>query len=406
MIEIGQALEIIDREVSALKTEIIPIETSVGRIIAKEILAVYNLPSFDNSAMDGYAVKATMEGLTLPVRGTIFAGDRDDITLDETAIVKIMTGAPVPQGCNAIVPIEEVTIEANADVVLPANIKEHQHVRFSGEDISVGDTLIKAGEKLVGYHTALLASQGISHISVYRKPRVAVFATGEELKMHFETVQSHQIYNSNTPTFLARAKEFGAEVSFIGSAKDNLEDIQSHIEACLDADLIVTSGGVSVGDADFTREAFDAFDMQRLFEKINIKPGKPTTLGKIGKTWVLNLPGNPLAALLNFEIFGSKLLLKLSGNRREHLGLIYTKMAEAIKIKPGRVTVLPGYWDGEGFTPTPKRSPGMISPLIESNAMVILDQTVSTIEMGQEIRILSLHSQCSSDKKLSIITSM
>lgn len=404
MMEITQALERIDQEVRACTLEMVPLEICVGRILGKDVIARYNLPNFDNSAMDGYAVKVSMQGCTIPVMGTIFAGDKDELHLSQEACVKIMTGAPVPKGCEAIVPQEEVS-QSQGMVTLPPSIKMHQHVRFCGEDIAIGTCLIATGTKLAGYHVALLASQGYSHVQVFRQPVVAVFATGEELKMHFEPLQAHQIYNSNTPTFLARAKELGAVVRFIGSAKDDLEDIKAHIAASLDADLIVTSGGVSVGDADYTKEAFAAFGLETLFDKINIKPGKPTTLGRIGTTWVLNLPGNPLAALLNFELFGHKLLLKLSGNKASHLGIITARAAEAFRIKPGRVTVIPGFWDGSTFAPAPQYSPGMISPLQTSNAMIVLDAHISEVSKGETLKVLSMHAPFSGVEKVSIITS-
>jgi molybdopterin molybdotransferase len=401
-IEITQALSLIEENIQALSVEIIPLEELTGRIISEDIHARYDLPAFDNSAMDGYAVCCSAAGKDLAVEHTIFAGDVLGSEITECTPYKIMTGAPIPKGCEAIVPIENVSVDG-LKVSFPEDIKKATHIRRKGEDISTGDLLLEKGSKVHGLQIALLASQGISHVHVYKRPKVAVFASGEELKMHFESVKEHQIYNSNAPTFLARAKELGAEVSFIGSAKDNLEDLKAHIEASLDADLIVTSGGVSVGDADFTREAFEAFGLDRLFDKINIKPGKPTSLGKIGNSWVLNLPGNPFAALVNFELFGVKTLHKLSGNRSSHLGVIRSEAKEDISLHPGRVTVLPGTWDGLSFLVTHKRSPGMLSPLIHSNALAIASSDVSLIKKGEEVLILPIHAVHSSDTFIDFI---
>ncbi len=401
-VEITQALDLIEEAVGALQVEIVPIENAVGRVLSEDFRALHNLPAFDNSAMDGYAVCCGASNKTMDVTHTIFAGDKIITEVKAGQAMKIMTGAPIPEGCEAIVPIEQVTVEGSA-VTFPSDIENGKHIRYKGEDIAVGDLLLAKGSKIFGFHIALLASQGKSHVKVYKRPKVAVFGTGEELKMHFETVQEHQIYNSNAPTFLARAQELGAEVVFVGSAKDNLDDIKAHIEASLDADLIVTSGGVSVGDADFTREAFDSFNIKRLFEKVNIKPGKPTSLGKIGKSWVINLPGNPLAALINFELFGSKVLHKLSGNKASHLGIVKAVAKESITIRPGRVTVIPGFWDGESFTATDKRSPGMISPLISSNTMAILGEGSSGFKSGESMTLLSLHAVHSSFEKKDII---
>lgn len=401
-VEITQALDLIEEAVGALEVEIVPIENAVGRVLSEDFKAEHNLPAFDNSAMDGYAVCCGASNKTMDVTHTIFAGDKVMTEVKAGQSMKIMTGAPIPAGCEAIVPIENVTVSGSA-VTFPADIQNRKHIRYKGEDIAVGDLLLGEGSKIFGFHIALLASQGKSHVKVYKRPKVAVFGTGEELKMHFETVQEHQIYNSNAPTFLARSQELGAEVVFVGSAKDNLDDIKAHIAASLDADLIVTSGGVSVGDADFTREAFDTFNIKRLFEKVNIKPGKPTSLGKVGKSWVINLPGNPLAALINFELFGSKVLHKLSGNKASYLGIVKAVAKESIIIRPGRVTVIPGFWDGESFTATDKRSPGMISPLIHSNTMAILGESSSGFKAGESMTLLSLHAVHSSFEKKDII---
>lgn len=403
-LEIQEALDIIENEVKALTFEIVPLENVVGRVLAQDCIATQNLPSFDNSAMDGYAVCQEHANNRYKIERTIFAGDKvDGLNVCTNKVYKIMTGAPIPLGCEAIVPIEDV--EFDKDDVIFKEISKGKHIRPQGEDIAKGEILLGCGTKIEGYHVALFASQGISHVRVYKKPKVAVFASGEELKMHFETVESHQIYNSNTPTFLARAKELGAEVTFIGSCKDDLSDLKHHIQRSLDADLIVTSGGVSVGDADFTKEAFDAFSIERLFDRVNIKPGKPTTLGRIGKSLVLNLPGNPLAALVNFELFGHKCLLKLEGNKASHHAPITCKAKNDFSIRKGRVTVLPGIWDGEFFEPTSKRSPGMISALACCNAVVILDSKVETCKQNSTLSVILLHGSKHLDTQKNLITS-
>jgi len=207
---------------------------------------------------------------------------------------------------------------------------DSRHIRFAGEDILQDDKLLSSGERLHAHNITLLASQGISHIKVYKKPKIALFASGSELKMHFESVTSYQLYNTNTPTFYSRALELGCEVDFIGTAVDTMDDIKEHIQSALDSDLIITSGGVSVGDADFTKEAFAAFDCDIFFDKIAIKPGKPTTVGKIGNTMVLNLPGNPLAAALNFELFAQSIILCLSGAEDKYIRPIKQKYKRII----------------------------------------------------------------------------
>ena len=402
---IEDALKQIDEWVEPLRSEIVSLEASIGRILSNDVVAVYNLPAFNNSAMDGYAIKHTDAGKEVIVGDTIFAGDDSRDTVAQGCALKIMTGARVPLGADAIVPIEDIEIISENVVALPSSIREEQHIRYAGEDIKAGDLLLQAGHRLYAHHITMLASQGISHVYVTKRPRVAVFASGKELKMHFETVQDHQIHNTNTPTFLARSQELGCDTIFVGTAEDTLEDIKEHIASALEgSDLIITSGGVSVGDADFTKEAFDSFDYETYFSKIDIKPGKPTTFGRIGRTYVLNLPGNPLAAAVNFEIFAQSIILKLHNARLPYIGSFKAKMKEDFSQRKGKYTVVPGYYDGEFFAPVEKRSPGMVSPLAQSNAFMITDDKVSEIKSGEEILLIPTRWQMCTKEKSEIIT--
>ncbi len=402
---IEDALKQIDEWVEPLHSEIVSLEASLGRILSNNVIAVHNLPAFNNSAMDGYAIKHADAGREVIVGETIFAGDNSDSTVSEGCALKIMTGARLPLGSDAIVPIEDIEQISNNVIALPENIKVAQHIRYAGEDIKAGDLLLEAGHRLHAHHITMLASQGISHVYVTKRPRVAVFASGKELKMHFEKVEEHQIYNTNTPTFLARAKELGCEVIFIGTSEDTLEDIKAHISSALeDSDLIITSGGVSVGDADFTKEAFASFDYEAYFSKIDIKPGKPTTFGRIGRTYVLNLPGNPLAAAVNFEIFAQSIILKLHNARRPYIGSFKAKMKDDFSQRAGKFTVIPGYYDGEYFAPIEKRSPGMVSPLAQSNTIMITDDKVAEINNGEEILLIPTRWQLCTKEKSEIIT--
>ncbi len=405
MISIEDALKQIDEWVEPLHSEIVSLEASLGRILSNDVYAEYNLPAFNNSAMDGYAIKYTDAGKEVVVGETIFAGDNSDAVVEQACAIKIMTGARVPPGADAIVTVEDIEIVSDNVILLPQSIKKAQHIRYAGEDIKAKDKLLEAGHKLHAHHITMLVSQGISHVYVTKRPRVAVFASGKELKMHFEKVEAHQIYNTNTPTFLARAKELGCEVIFIGTAEDTLQDIKDHIASALeDSDLIITSGGVSVGDADFTKEAFASFEYEAYFSKVDIKPGKPTTFGRIGRTYVLNLPGNPLAAAVNFEIFAQSIILKLHNARRPYVGTFKAKMAVDFSQRAGKYTVVPGYYDGEFFTPVEKRCPGMISPLAHSNAFMITDNKIETIAKHEQILLIPTRWQMATKEKSELIT--
>ena len=310
----------------------------------------------------------------------------------------------VPENTSAIIPIEDIQELNDNKIKITQNAKEFQHIRYIGEDIKKDDILINIGEEINFSKITLLSSQGISHIKVFKKPKIVVFSSGEELKLHYEKIEDHQIYNSNTPTFIARAKELGCDVRFIGQAKDSIEAIKELVENSLDADLIITSGGVSVGDADFTREAFNELDFKILFDGIQIKPGKPTIFGKIKNTYILNLPGNPLASALIFELFGKLIIQKLLASNEIYQNYILGKIDQTFKTKKGRVTVIPGMFDGEYFSISPNRSPGMVSVLSLCNSMIILDDEEERIEKERLVKILPINWKFLSTKEKDFYT--
>jgi molybdopterin molybdotransferase len=398
MVTINRALEIIYSSVKKKSREIIPIEESIGRVVAQNYKANFDLPRFDNSAMDGYAVKVDDAGLNVKVKEITYAGDHAEEAFTQGEVVKIMTGAPTPKGCEAIVPIEDVIVEKEG-ITLPLNIKMNMMIRWKGEDIKSGEVFLNANSKITAYTLALLASQGISHIEVYRKPKVVIFSTGEELKAHYEKIEAHQLYNSNAPMFYARAKELGCDVSYISTSGDTLESLKSSIKDAYDADLILTSGGVSVGDKDFTIQAFEALGMEILFSKIDIKPGKPTTFGRLKECLVINLPGNPLAGMVNFEMFVKPIILKLSGTKSFYHPLITTKMAEEYRFRGGKNSVILGKWNGQTFSPIPNQKPGMVSPMTLADGMIVTTKDINILEKNREVQMIPIKIDLQSDRE-------
>ena len=388
---IKEALRIISKNILKVSCEIVPIENIQGRILAEDIYVKLSLPTFNNSAMDGYAVKLSDQNKEVKVLDIIFAGSEKRTNFEEGQCVKIMTGARVPSSTEAIVPQELVTNIDENTILLPDTININQHIRFTGEDIEKGEKLLSEGDDLNFSSVTVLASQGITHVRVYRKPKVSVFTSGEELKLHYETIEEYQIYNSNTPTLLARTEELGADVTFVGMAKDNINSLKEVISNSLYADFIITSGGISVGDADFTKEAFDSFNMETLFNGITIKPGKPTVFGKINNTYILNLPGNPLAAALIFEVFGKVIMQKLSGSKNIYHNTLLAKMGEKLDNKKGRTTIIPGFFDGEFFTASQKRAAGMVGVLHKCNSIMVLNKQNEKIEKDTIVKILPIN---------------
>ncbi len=397
-ISISDALNIIYEKVTPKSTHIVPIEEALGAIVAKDYEAIFDLPRFDNSAMDGYAVKVANAGQEVKVKEITFAGDEAEEGFAVGEAIKIMTGAPTPKGCEAIVAIESVK-QTEGGVILPTDIKIDNFIRWRGEDIKSGTPFLFAKTKVTAYTLALLASQGITHIEVYRKPKVVVFSTGEELKAHYEKIEQHQLYNSNAPMFVARAKELGCDVSYISTAGDTLESLKEAVKNAKDADLILTSGGVSVGDKDFTKLAFTQLGMESYFSGVDIKPGKPTTFGKIGECLVVNLPGNPLAAMVNFEMFVKPTITKLSGTKSFYHALVSTKMKSDYKMRAGKNSVILGRWSGEFFEPILNQKPGMVSPLSLADGFIVTTKEVDFIAKNREVKMIPIKYDLQSEEE-------
>ncbi len=394
-VTIKEAIELIVKEKLPLYTQIIPIEEALNRISAQNITASLALPQFNNSAMDGYALNIEKEvakkGEKFKIIGKILAGEDKNFTPKKGEGVKITTGAMLPSSANCVVPQENTTLLDKNTIELTKDMKLHANIRNRGEDIDIKESVIKVGEKIKSAHISLLASQGITHIEVYKKPKVAVFASGRELKLHFEKLQKEsQIYNSNTPYFISRSEELGCESIFIGKAQDNLDSIKESITSSLKSDLILTSGGVSVGEADFTKQAFKELGFETIFSKVHIKPGKPTTFGKIGDTFILNLPGNPLAGALNFEIFGTLLIERLKGSNKIYQNFIETKISHDYKKKKGVDSVIPGNFDGKNFTVIDKFAPGMVNVLNRCNGFIILSENLTELKEGESVKFIPI----------------
>lgn len=399
-----EALDIIADNISPLDKEIIPIELSVGRVVTEDYIANFDLPRFNNSAMDGYAVKVVDATKKVTCNEVIYAGDNPKMLLKEGSAIKIMTGAPIPKGCEAIVPIENVTMKEDV-ILLPSDIQTNGFIRMAGEDIKKGTVFLAKGSVINAYTIASLASQGITHVTVTRVIKVAIFGTGDELRPHFEKIEAHQLYNSNSPMFLTRSRALGCDVRFIRTSADTLEALKKSIKSTLDADIIITSGGVSVGDKDFTKEAFTNLGMQVLIDKIDIKPGRPTIVGVIDKTVIINLPGNPLASMVNYELFIRAIIRKMSGRTEHYHGTVTTTMKHDFSVRGGKYAVILGRFDGTSFEALKPQMPGMVSPMQEADGLILITPDVNLLESGKTVTMIPIKWEFGIGKKVELFTS-
>jgi molybdopterin molybdotransferase len=317
MLSFVEARQTILDNVTHLGVEQVSILKSLGRVAGADVLAPRNLPSFDNSSMDGFAVRMEDRDhfASLRVSGYIPAGEFTTASVTPGTAIRIMTGAPIPQDCDAIVPFEDAEEFANT-INIRIEVVAGQYIRRAGEDIRMGDIALAAGSPIRVPEISLLASLGRTSVAVYRKPRVAILATGDELVEPGQPISPGRLYNSNSVALAAAVLEAGGSPLILGIATDTRESLREKLCDGLQADVLITVAGVSVGDRDMVREILRELNVRQVFWKIDMKPGKATAFGMKDATPVFSLPGNPVSAMVTFEELVRPALLRIMGYKR------------------------------------------------------------------------------------------
>ena len=372
------------------KVEYVPLENSIGRILSKDINCRKNMPSFNNSAMDGFAFKASDAGEKLKVISVIFAGDNSIVKINDGECCKIMTGAMIPVGADTIIPVEDtVTFDDNI-MELPETVRKGDHYRVKGEEYKEGISIFKKGEIINSGVVAILVSQGITMVEVFVKLNIAVLSTGNELKEPWDTASEHQIYNSNSYAITSMLKEHNFDASYLGVVPDTLEDSIKFIKNLKSYDVVITTGGISMGDADFVAEAFIINGLEVMFHGVNVKPGRPTMMGMMDNTYVMAMPGNPLTALINTYLLSLPIIYKSSGANCYHHDFILAKNMKSFKVKAKRANVVLGNLKNGEFHVTKgnKYGSGMLAPLVESNSVMITLDNKDLVNEDEIIKVI------------------
>jgi molybdopterin molybdotransferase len=317
MLTVEEALEAILARVSTLGTERVDVVGAWGRVLAEPVVSRREIPPWPNSSMDGYAVRAedTASGAALAVVGRVEAGGLPSRAIGRGEAMRIFTGAPLPEGADTVVPQEDVDTRDDR-IALRGAFERAAYVRERGEDVRVGDRVLEPGTLLTAAEVGLLATLGHGQVRVYRRPRVAILSTGNELADLGTEPGPGQIPNTNTYTLMAQVLEAGGDPISLGVARDHLEAIEERVRAARDADMLVSSAGVSVGELDLVRDALTNAGAELHLWRVSMRPGKPITFGSLGDRPVFGLPGNPVSAMVTFEMFVRPALLKLAGRRR------------------------------------------------------------------------------------------
>jgi molybdopterin molybdotransferase len=393
MINIESAQQIILKRTCTLPVEEVPLLQGLGRTIAEDVYAAWDVPLSDNSAMDGYAISSLVpERRQWVVAGFIPAGSVRTTPVAPGEAVRIMTGAPVPPGCNTIVPVEDVAQTKNG-ICVTCELKPGSNIRKRGEDVRANDLVMAAGTTLRPQEIGLLVSLGETVVKVYRKARVAILATGDELLDAGALPSPGRIINSNSYTLSAQVLEAGGEPLLIGIAADTRESVRKKIREGLDADMLITTGGVSVGDRDFVKESIQEMGGELLFHKVNMKPGKPVTFAVLEGKQVFALPGNPVSAMVAFEMFVRPAMLRMMGHSRIFRPTVRAVLPEQTVNRGDRphfirvrTTLLHGVYTAKT---TDNQSSANLASLTQGNALLRLDPNTS-IAAGSMTEIIML----------------
>jgi molybdopterin molybdotransferase len=370
--------------------ELIALRNSLGRIVAATLHSPLNVPPHDNSAMDGYALRSAdlpeSEQRRLTVIGTAMAGAPFSGSVETGQCVRIMTGGVIPRGCDTVIMQEQVE-RIGDDINIGTGHRAGQHVRRTGEDLRIGQAVLKAGKRITPADMGLLASLGIDNITVTRRPRVAFFSTGDELRSSGEALGVGGIYDSNRITLYGLLQNTGAEPLDLGIVRDDRNTLQKTLAAAAaQADVVITTGGVSVGDADYVRDALATLGEVH-FWKVGIKPGRPFAFGRVAQAWFFGLPGNPVSTMATYYQFVQPALRQWMGEHIHSPLQFKVPCSTALKKAPGRMEFQRGVLETNAEGKTVVRSTGgqgsnLLRSMSEADCFIVLPAEWGDVPAG------------------------
>ena len=390
--------------VTPLATETVPLTEALGRALAEPVSARVPHPPWDNSAMDGFAVYerdvlgATEETpIVLPISQEIPAGKFPRGPLEERSAARVMTGAPVPEGATGVIRIEHTDGGSANKVLIFNDADRKRHIRLTGEDTPAGATLLQAGEEIGSAATALLAMAGCSHVAVVRRPRVGVLANGDELaglENYAEVLSGQKIMNSNGYALAAQLESAGAAPTMLGIARDNPKDLRRYLREYENFDALVSAAGVSVGDHDYVKSVLDELDFERSFWRVRMRPGSATLFGSLNNRPFWGVPGNPVSALVTFEVLVRPAIRRMAGYARHTRRLIRCRTSEEIRGPENVVTFLRVQIDEEGSGHPVTRlagtqGSGILTSML-ADGLLVLPEGTSSVKKGESVQVMPL----------------
>ena len=401
MIPVQEARDIILSQMPLLGTEHVDLFSALGRVLAKDVISSYDVPPHNNSAMDGYALRS--EDLTgasaenpviLEVIEDLPAGYVSQKTVGPGEAIRIMTGAPIPKGCNTVMRVEDTMRGEGTQVLVLKEIPPQFDLRLAGEDLKRGQVVLEKGTRLRPAEIGLLSSVGRSTVQVYQRAQVAILSTGDELVEVDELLEPGKIFNSNSYSLAALVRECGGIPIQLGIARDRREELEGKIAQGMRADMLLSSGGVSVGDYDLVKDMLQKSDAAMEFWKVCMKPGKPLAFGNIGGVPTVGLPGNPVSVMVSFEVFVRPSLLKMMGYRQIYRAVVPATLEEDFRKSDERkhfVRVVLRK-EGESFiaSTTGAQGSGILSSMSKANGLAVIDEERISLNAGDTVPVMLL----------------
>jgi molybdopterin molybdotransferase len=397
MITVEEALDKVLSHIQPLGSERVSILEALGRVCAEDILANRDIPSFDNAGMDGYAVRSediqnasAEHPVQLEVIEDLPAGFIPRKRVERGNGTRIMTGALIPEGADAVVPVEESKKEGNFVSIFMSSLPG-EYIRKAGEDVKKGECIISAGDLINPAEIGMLASLGRSFVAVYQRATVAILCTGEELVDVDGDLDGTKIVSSNSYSLAAQVKDCGAIPIQLGIARDRKEEIEEKLLQGIRADVLVSSAGVSVGDYDFVKDVLNDIGVEIVFWKVAMKPGMPVVFGTVQGKPVFGLPGNPVSSMVSFEQFVRPSLLKMMGHRPLFRPVIDAILKEDIQKRPGRRHFMRAFVSlekGQYFvTPTGAQGSGILKSMVKANGLMVIPEDREIVKAGEKVKV-------------------
>ncbi|MFA7399139.1 MAG: gephyrin-like molybdotransferase Glp [Sideroxydans sp.] len=393
-LKVSAAQQIIIDAVGTMGVESVALVQSLGRVLAQDIRANRDQPPYDVSAMDGYALRSADVANTpviLEVIEDIKAGDMPSKIVQAGQCARIMTGAPLPQGADAVLRVEDTQAVSDGRVQINCSVKIGNDIRYRGESMRDGEVVLAAGTEIVPGVVGMLAMVKAANIKVYRQPRVAILSTGDELEGLNDAFDANKIPDANSYALMAQVQALGIQPVLLGIARDDPDELRRHLQTGLQYDALLVSGGTSVGVHDYVRPTLEALGVQMKFWRVSMKPGHPMAFGSTDKAFVFGLPGNPVSSMVCFEQFVLPALRRMMGYPRLHRRTVAARLAHDIKHKHSRTefvrVTLRSEDGGYAATSTGAQGSGILPSMAKADGLLVVPSASQGLMAGEQVRV-------------------